>query len=116
MKLLLDAAFPKQSEDRGHSGVLLKRWAGGEETDVGLMRYAHDNGFDGVAFLGHDVLARPEVLSAAKIMGLALIVVVTEVPSRGIADLEFNLVGLSTHARAGHVVTVRARSVDGKPI
>lgn len=116
MNVLLDAAFPASAADRGNSGVILGRWSGGEETDLGLLRYAHDAGFDAVAFLGPDVLARPEVLSTARELGLAVIVLTNQVPTRATVDLEVNLNDIRLRVRPGRLITVGSRVVTSRQI
>jgi hypothetical protein len=108
---LLDAAFPAGSDERGHSGVVLVRWDKGEETDVGLIQYAKTHDFDGVVFLGHDAVARTDVIEAASQLALTVVVVNTDFPNRAVRYLENNLSDLKQRGRGGQVLLVLANEV-----
>jgi hypothetical protein len=113
--LLLDAAFPRGSEERGHSGVVLVRWERGDETDTGLIRFAKANSFDGIVFMGDDVLARSEVLEAARAAQITLVVVSSDYPNKAISNLENHLSDIKSRGRGSQVLIVASHEVRRLP-
>jgi len=115
VKLLLDSAFPRGAIDRGHSGVALERWDGGEQSDSELLVTARTNGYDGVVFLGHSALARSPILESVKTEPVIAVITYSDVPTQATRHLEAALKTLKQSARPHEiwlVLAVGARKVQ----
>lgn len=91
MRLLVDESLPEALVASGTSEVSFERWHSEGGSDAEFVRFAAQEGFDGVVFLGPSVLARVNVLQAVADAHLQLIATSTEDPTDAQRDLSRNL-------------------------
>ncbi len=116
MRLLLDAAFPEAAEGIGRPSFPVERWRGGDVSDRELLDAADSAGFTAVAFVGLQVLARTDVVEAARRLAIQLVVTTSDDPQNAERDLGQHLAALARGTDPAAVAYVSSRGVKWQPL
>jgi hypothetical protein len=114
VKLLVDESLPEALVASGTPDVSFVRWQGEGRSDVEFVRFAAQEGFDGVVFLGPSVLARANVVQATADARVQLIATSTDDPTDALRDISRNLHSI-TKARGTRPLLVLSHGVRTMP-
>ncbi len=111
MRILLDASLPPSLEE--HSTPLVRFEAApeltGRNSDEELLTGAAEHGFDAVALLGRETLARLALLEIAQRLGLAVVVTNSREPVEASDQLAEHVEQLAEQVGPGRLVLVLTR-------
>lgn len=110
-RLLLDSAFPEPTTGYSRPGIVLDRWHHEDLSDTQLVAAADKDGYQAVAFVGPEVLARDEVIDAAIRAGISLVITTAADPLRAQRDIVVHLPSVGKAAGRGRLVWVTAHGV-----
>lgn len=111
MKFLADSTFPVSIKGPNGRGHHIDRYEGAG-ADLEFANEAHEDGYQGIIFLGRNAFANIELVHHCSELGLLLVGTATDEPDAASLSIRSNINAIASRTTLGGAVVVRKSSLS----